>query len=347
MATNNDSLNRFGLLIMGFLLGAITMWIFLLVTDRLQVQDVYGSEVQEVCPEGDGWDKIDDLDGFEYTYTTEENCKVVESCYKHATYVHYGDSATVEADTHEVCRDEDRCKDKRYELSHASFRVKCEEPEPTLTPTPTPEVCETEKWSCDACQNDPNKYEERLGVCYKPFIEYCGESYGCDWVSNCPDLSDTFTSKIQECTREWVCEDTCEVPEPTPTPEVTPTPDPTPTPTDEPEEKKSWAKTEPAEAPVCEDSTPGGVANIYVDRGTPNDSCLEIRWLNDEPVADNAHIMYTDGNPGDWRFALLDTENDGVEEICGLQNGTHYWFTVAQVNGCAVGAWSDAYDPLP
>ena len=201
-----------------------------------------------------------------------------------------------------------------------------------------PEVCETEKWSCEACQNDPRQYEERLGICYEKIVNYCGDAHGCGWEQVCPE-NDLVTLKAELCKRVWVCEDTCDEPEPTP--------DPEPTPTEEPKQESTTSTPSKPSAPQCKDWVPGGVANIYVDRGTPNDGALEVRWLSDEPIGPEAHIRYTDGDPGDWRYALLNTPNDGVETISGLKNGQHYWFSVAQVNGCAVGTWSGAYDPLP
>lgn len=154
--------------------------------------------------------------------------------------------------------------------------------------------------------------------------------------------------------------------------EVTPTPtdEPTPTPTDEPEcevecEEPEITPTpteEPCrencgtpptfagsstEAPICSDRVPGKVANIFVATGTPNDGKLEVRWLSDEPKGNKAHIRYTEGNGENWNHALLNTDNDGIEVIGGLINGTHYNFQVVQVNGCAVGPWSSTYDPLP
>lgn len=133
--------------------------------------------------------------------------------------------------------------------------------------------------------------------------------------------------------------------EPSPTPTETPRPTETPKPTEAPSQPSSNTST--ASAPVCGDTVPGSVANIYVDRGVANDGKLEVRWLPAEPKANKAHIRYTDGQVGDWRYALLNTDNDGIEEIGGLVNGTHYWFQVAQVNNCSVGEWSQPFDPVP
>ncbi len=143
---------------------------------------------------------------------------------------------------------------------------------------------------------------------------------------------------------------------PTPTLELTPTITPTATPSatvtqtpcgDECKPKEV-TKTQPA-AGICTAGVPGNVGNIYVATGIPNDNKLEVRWSNASPNegAEKAHIMYTDGKPGDWRYALLDTNNDGTEVIGGLVNGKHYWFVVALVHECSVGSWSNAFDPTP
>jgi hypothetical protein len=130
-----------------------------------------------------------------------------------------------------------------------------------------------------------------------------------------------------------------------PDPEPEPEPDPEPV---TPEVQVISTETSRAYPVSCADGVPGDVHNIYVDTGIPNDGKLEVRWLDsDNEGATKAHIRYTDGQPGDWRYALLNTDNDGSEVIGELTNGVHYWFQVALVNGCAVGNWSDAFDPLP
>jgi hypothetical protein len=88
-----------------------------------------GNAVANVCPEGDGWVKVDGLSGYEYTYTPPEGYVVTDNCYKHSTYVHYGSGSTVEADWHWLI-----WRYVRHELSHASF---------LLVPVPV-EVCEDE-----------------------------------------------------------------------------------------------------------------------------------------------------------------------------------------------------------
>jgi len=192
---------------------------------------------------------------------------------------------------------------------------------------PCPPVCGEPKYSCEACQNNPDDYRKRLGVCYDWFVEYCGETYGCGWQK-----SNDLVACVECNGRDWVCEDTCEEPELTPTP--------TETPKDEPRHEPG-----PAGAPMCQDPVPGNVPNMFVLGGVPNDNCVTVRWWPPEG-ADKVHIRYSEVD-GEWRYGLNDTPNDGEEEICGLKNGVHYFFQVAGVNGCAVGPWSSSFDPLP
>lgn len=127
---------------------------------------------------------------------------------------------------------------------------------------------------------------------------------------------------------------------PTPTVEVTPTPTEVPTPTEEPKQER--VNTGNPQAPVCSDAKPGNVANIYV-KTTGNPGELEVQWAL-PTGADKVHIEY--GLQRHAEHALLNTPNDGNEVIRGLTSGQHYWFSVAGVNGCAVGDFSDWYDPL-
>lgn len=144
-------------------------------------------------------------------------------------------------------------------------------------------------------------------------------------------------------------------PTPTPTVEVTPTPtgEPTPTPTDEPrvtptptEEPKGGDQPTFAgsstEAPTCSDSKPGTVANINVKSAGVSGQ-LEVQWSL-PTGADKVHIEY--GLDKFAQHALLNTPNDGNEVIGNLVSGKHYWFRVAGVNGCAVGEFSNWFDPI-
>jgi hypothetical protein len=96
-----------------------------------------------VCPSGDGWEKIEGLSGYEYTYTAPEGKVITDTCYKHASYdPHYEEinppssEVTVTADWH---------GDKHPELSHASFKLEdYSEPKP-ITVVATKVTCENEE----------------------------------------------------------------------------------------------------------------------------------------------------------------------------------------------------------
>jgi len=139
-----------------------------------------------------------------------------------------------------------------------------------------------------------------------------------------------------------------EVPEPTSSPEPTvtlePTVEPTPVVTEAPIVVKHH--TPNPVAPLCQDSIPTGVNDIWVTNEVFNDGLLTVRW-GTNPNYGKVNIIYTDTTPGDWKYGIWGTDNDGIERIGELTNGTHYWFAVQYVNGCSQGEWSDAFDPLP
>lgn len=150
----------------------------------------------------------------------------------------------------------------------------------------------------------------------------------------------TFVGKT--CPKKWF-EGKCEAPEPTPEPTEEPEPTIIPEPTTEP-----VITPEPVEGvstPTCSDLMPIKVSDIWVENPVANDGKLTIRW-GTNPSYGEVHIRYSEID-GEWRYALLGTDNDGTEEIGALQNGVHYWFQVAYVNGCAVGEYSHSFDPLP
>ncbi|MFC5730324.1 MULTISPECIES: hypothetical protein [Nocardioides] len=68
----------------------------------------------DVCPDGDGWDKVDGLSGTSYTYTPPEGFTVTQNCYKASTTVRFGSGPTV---TSTVKNKNGKVQD----LSHASF----------------------------------------------------------------------------------------------------------------------------------------------------------------------------------------------------------------------------------
>lgn len=152
-------------------------------------------------------------------------------------------------------------------------------------------------------------------------------------------------------------------PSPTATPSVQPTvtstPTPTPTATTTPEPTKNdvsstvqSTSTGPATAPKGDDCPIGmkPPANIYVDTGAPNDGKVEVRWTPGTSLP-YAHIQYWRYDTPTIQYSLLETDNDGVEEIGMLTNGVNWAFRVAEVSrkggGACVGSWSDVYDPMP
>jgi len=153
------------------------------------------------------------------------------------------------------------------------------------------------------------------------------------------------------------CGEYCHTVNPSPSPEVTPTQIITPTeniiptqeivptseqvPTSGPDNTSKNQESKPT-SKDCQDKTPSTVANInVVNTGIPGK--LNVNWSIPE-AGSSAHIEYgTDKVP---EYALLNTPNDGNEIIGGLTKGQHYWFRVAGVNGCAVGDYSDWFDPV-
>lgn len=131
-------------------------------------------------------------------------------------------------------------------------------------------------------------------------------------------------------------------------PEVTPTPEePRVTPAEAPStpHEDTVLTNNTTNTPSCSDLTPIRVTDIWVENPVQNDGALTVRW-GTNPNYNRVHIRYSEVD-GEWRYALLNTDNDGTETISGLKNGVHYWFQVAYVNGCSVGAFSRSFDPLP
>lgn len=131
---------------------------------------------------------------------------------------------------------------------------------------------------------------------------------------------------------------------PSATPSVVPTSTVTPSPSPTPEAQVQVFTTIPR-PDYCHSTLPPAPLNLFVDSGTPNDGKVEVRWT---PVggAQLAHIRYGETQDS-FPYALLNTPNDGHEVIGDLKNKQHYWFEVAQVDGNCVGAYSNAFDPMP
>lgn len=96
---------------------------------------------------------------------------------------------------------------------------------------------------------------------------------------------------------------------------------------------------------VCVNHGVGEVANINVVQGVPDDTVL-VQWSL-PTGADKVHIIYGETSLGGWQHALLNTANDGNEEIHLLKKGVRYTFAVAGVSGCQVGKWSRSFTSLP
>ena len=139
------------------------------------------------------------------------------------------------------------------------------------------------------------------------------------------------------------------IPQPTPIPRptliLTPTPTPTPEKGGEVKLGPPGYTNNPDGSPSCGDTAPEGVSEIWVESEIVNDNCVDVHW-SPPTGADKAHIWYSEVD-GEWRYALLETPNDGIEEIRCLKNGVRYYFQVAGVNGCAVGSWSNSYSSKP
>lgn len=87
---------------------------------------------QDTCPEGDGWVKVDGLDGQTYTFDVPEGFEVTDNCFKAGNDLMFGSGSTVENTT--VFNQNGKLRD----ISHASFLLVEieEEEEPTTTTVP-------------------------------------------------------------------------------------------------------------------------------------------------------------------------------------------------------------------
>ena len=133
---------------------------------------------------------------------------------------------------------------------------------------------------------------------------------------------------------------------PTPTPSQSPEPSETPTPSEEPKstptpEVRVETPLTEAGAPTCGDVAPAKVPNIFVANAGKGQ--LEVRWI---PTGGDKALIFYGLEAGKPLYSLIDTPNDGVEVIGGLNSGSHYWFSVSNGSGCAWSSVSDWYDPI-
>lgn len=142
----------------------------------------------------------------------------------------------------------------------------------------------------------------------------------------------------------------------TPTPTETNTPTPTVTPIENvgtpeatiiPQSNTTTTSSNdtPKSDPSCHTDLPEDTPHIWITNEVLGDNNLTVHW-NSNTKYDTVHIRYSEVD-GEWRYALLDTKDDGQEEISYLKNNTHYWFQAAYVRGCAVGNYSQSFDPVP
>lgn len=125
-----------------------------------------------------------------------------------------------------------------------------------------------------------------------------------------------------------------------PTPEVTRVPEPTSPPND-----VVTLRTDTTSTPTCPAQKPENVNDVWVEADAEGNGEMILRWGVNSQYS-RVNIVYG-LTPGDMRYSLLNTENDGREVIRGLDNGTHYWFSVANLDGCAVGDYAVWRDPMP
>lgn len=181
-------------------------------------------------------------------------------------------------------------------------------PTPTTAPTPPPEVCEQTEWSCQDCQTLEDN------VCYKDKENYCGEGYGCSWQ----ECNGEFTLLDAVCESQWVCKDTCKIPDPPPT---------EPPPSISTQSAPSGC-TQNCGVPACTDQTPQPVTNPHVYR---NGDCAIVKYW---PSSDKVNLYWKQNSSGDWQYSLANQPATGNHTICAL-GSMDVTFGVQSVSGCA------------
>ena len=89
---------------------------------------------------------------------------------------------------------------------------------------------------------------------------------------------------------------------------------------------------------------PTGITALNVETQILNDGKLLVTWSGGTG-AESILIRY--GFEENALNQSVTLTNDGTEEISGLINGTHYWFTVQAIKEGCNGPVSEAIDPLP
>lgn len=164
----------------------------LLVTGLTAFMSPAGANGQEVCPEGDGWTNHIQVDAQSYTHTAPEGYSITENCYKASTTVVIGFGPTVKSTVwnKEGCPDTNGCN--YQDISHASFLLVKDEPEPTCETDPTlceeEPTCETDPTLCEeepTCETDPTLCEEEPPPTCETDPKLCEEP---EKPVKCPDF---------------------------------------------------------------------------------------------------------------------------------------------------------------
>ena len=169
--------------------------------------------------------------------------------------------------------------------------------------------------------------KDSLGACHEPTVT--------PTVTQEPTATPTPTIIL--------CDGDCITP--TPTEEVTPTPTDTPRVTPEPQNDTPIVEvvSNTTSTPSCSDLKPVAVSDIWIENPTHQDGKVTLHWGTNANYS-QVHIVYG-FTPGDIRYSLLNTDNDGVEVISELDNQKIYWFSVGYVNGCNVSDYTKWIDP--
>lgn len=140
------------------------------------------------------------------------------------------------------------------------------------------------------------------------------------------------------------CDGECITPSPEVTPEVTRVPEPTKEPKGEPLTANFSADFSQGGVTTCSDLKPTNINDVWLEDDAVGNGELIVRWGVNSNYS-KVHIVYG-FEAGDIRYSLLNTENDG-REVIGQLDSRHYWFSVANVNGCAVSDYVQWVDPMP
>ena len=101
-------------------------------------EDEYEKNGQEVCPQGDGWDKVDNIGSLSYIYKVGEGFHVTDTCYKASTELVFEELDPPEGVEVILVSSVTNDNDEPQDISHASFLLEewdePEEPEEPKTP---------------------------------------------------------------------------------------------------------------------------------------------------------------------------------------------------------------------